>query len=98
MRLVSIRKERARRSMAARVVGLGAVASLMLLGLWSYGPRSAADASAGKSGTVRTHIKDIGKRCIEPNGPYSNAWVTVTGVKAHLAGGGWTTLVPNLSP
>jgi hypothetical protein len=90
-------KKPARRRMAARVVGLGAVASLMLLGLWSYGPRSAA-AAAGKSGAVRTHIKDIGKSCIEPTGPYSNVWVTVTGVKAHLVGVGWTNLAPNLSP
>lgn len=90
-------KKPARPRVAARIVGIGAVAALMLLGLWSYGPRSAADAAPGKSGTVRTHIKDVGKSCIAPNGPYSNVWVTVTGVKAHLAGAGWTTLVPNLS-
>jgi len=70
----------------------------MILGLWSYGPRSVADASAGKSATVRTHIKDNGKSCIAPAGPYSSVWVTVTGVKAHLAGIGWTNLAPNLSP
>jgi Domain of unknown function (DUF4382) len=98
MELMNIRKKPARHSVAARFVGLGVVASLMLLGLWSYGPRGAAEAAGGKSGTVRTHIKDNGKSCIEPNGPYSNVWVTVTGVKAHLAGGGWTTLVPSLSP
>jgi hypothetical protein len=98
MELMNTHKKPKRHSVAARFVGLGVVASLMLLGLWSYGPRSAAEAAGGKSGTVRTHIKDNGKSCIEPNGPYSNVWVTVTGVKAHLAGGGWTTLVPSLSP
>lgn len=86
------------RRMVARVVGLGAVALSMIVGLWSYGPRSAADASSGKSGAVRTHIKDNGKSCIAPSGPYSNVWVTVTGVKAHLAGAGWTNLAPSLSP
>jgi hypothetical protein len=76
---------------------LAALASLMLAGLLSYGSRGVADASAGKSGAVRTHIKDNGKSCIAPAGPYTNTWVTVTGVKAHLAGIGWVDLTPNLS-
>jgi hypothetical protein len=87
-----------RRRIVARIAGLGVVVLSMLVGLWSYGLRGAADASSGKSGAVRTHIKDIGKSCIAPNGAYSNVWVTVTGVKAHLAGVGWTNLAPNLSP
>ena len=86
------------RCVTARIIGLGMVTSLIILGLWSYGSRSAADASAGKSAAVRTHIKDNGKSCIAPEGPYSSVWVTVTGVKAHLAGTGWANLAPNLSP
>ena len=86
------------RCVTARIIGLGMVTSLIMLGLWSYGSRSAADASAGKSAVVRTHIKDNGKSCIAPEGPYSSVWVTVTGVKAHLAGTGWANLAPNLSP
>ena len=86
------------RRAAARVIGLGIVATLMVVGFWSYGPRSAAEASAGKSGAVRTHIRDNGKSCIAPAGPYSNVWVTVSGVRAHLAGTGWVNLAPNLSP
>src|SRR5579862_6536236 len=86
------------RRAAARVIGLGMVTSLMIFGFWSYGPRSAADASAGTSGAVRTHIRDNGKSCVAPAGPYSNVWVTVSGVRAHLAGTGWVNLAPNLSP
>jgi len=81
----------------ARVVALGAMIALMIVGLWSYGSHSPADAAVGKSGAVRTHIRDNGKSCIAPSGLYSNVWVTVTGVKAHLAGVGWTNLAPNLS-
>jgi len=40
----------------------------MLVGLWSYGSRGVADASPGKSGPVRTHVRDVGKRCIAPAG------------------------------
>lgn len=85
-------------STIARMTALSALASLMVVGLWSHGSRSVADASAGKSGPVRTHVKDVGKSCIAPTGPYTNTWVTITGVKAHLVGTGWVDLTPNLSP
>jgi hypothetical protein len=85
-------------SKLARVTAVAAVASLMVAGLWSRGPLGVADASAGKSGAVRTHIKDVGKSCIAPAIPYTNTWVTVTGIKAHLVGTGWVDLAPNLSP
>jgi hypothetical protein len=84
-------------SALARATALGALASLMFAGLWSYGSRGVADASAGKSGAVRTHVKDVGKSCIAPAGLYTNTWVTVTGVRAHLDGTGWVDLTPNLS-
>jgi hypothetical protein len=40
----------------------------------------------------------VGKSCIAPAGSYTNTWVTVAGVKAHLDGAGWVDLTPNLSP
>jgi hypothetical protein len=92
------KKERVRSRAVGRIVGLAAVASFMVVGLWSYGPQGSVAASSGRSGKVRTHINETGKACIAPNGLYSDVWVTVTGVQAHINGLGWKNLTPNLSP
>ncbi|HZO81604.1 MAG TPA: DUF4382 domain-containing protein [Candidatus Binataceae bacterium] len=89
---------RARAMTLVRIAALATIISFMVVGLWTYGPQGSVAASSGRSGLVRTHVKDVGKACIAPNGPYDNVWVTITGVQAHIVGLGWKNLTPNIMP
>jgi len=77
------------------------LAVVTALGVWvSCGGGSSNTTGTMPSGTgmVATSINDP-PTCAAPNGPYSNVWVTVTKVTAHINGdaspsdSGWQTLV-----